>query len=73
MIQTGAIDEVKNIMHYNPNLQGMKAVGVPEIMTYLNGDIPLDMAIDKAKQASRNYAKRQITFFNNQFLNFKNM
>ena len=70
MIQTGALDEVAKIMDYNPNFQGMKAVGVPEIMAYLNGDISLDIATDKAKQASRNYAKRQITFFNNQFKGF---
>jgi tRNA dimethylallyltransferase len=57
-------------MDYNPKLQGMKAVGVPEMIAYLNGVLPLAEAIDKAKQASRNYAKRQITFFNNQFPDF---
>jgi tRNA dimethylallyltransferase len=70
MIKAGAIDEVKKIMNYDTNLTGIKAVGIPEIMAYLTGNVPLETATDKAKQSSRNYAKRQLTFFNNQFLDF---
>jgi tRNA dimethylallyltransferase len=70
MLTMGVLDEIKNIMHHDTNYQAMKAVGIPEIIDFLHGNIPLDEAIDKAKQASRNYAKRQLTFFNNQFKNF---
>jgi len=70
MMDDGALNEVKNIMHYAPHYQGMKAVGVPELMAYLNNKISRSEAIEKAKQVSRNYAKRQITFFKNQFSNF---
>lgn len=71
MIQNGAFDEVKKIMHHDLSYQAMKAVGVPEIIAYLNQETSYDQMLDKAKQASRNYAKRQITFFNNQFTNFQ--
>lgn len=70
MIDAGAIVEVEKIIDYNPNLTGMKAVGVPEIIDYLKGNLSLTEATDKAKQSSRNYAKRQLTFFNNQFPEF---
>lgn len=73
MIQMGVLDEIKNICHHDPKTQAMKAVGVPEILSYLNGTLSLDAATDKAKQASRNYAKRQLTFFNNQFMGFKSV
>lgn len=71
MIADGAIEEVKKVMHHNKNLQAMKAVGVPELISYLKQEISLESTIDKAKQASRNYAKRQMTFFNNQFPEFQ--
>ena len=70
MIQAGVLDEIKNIMHHAKDNQAMKAVGIPEIIAYLHGDISWENAIDKAKQASRNYAKRQLTFFKNQFPDF---
>ncbi len=71
MIETGVIEEIKAIMHHDTNTQAMKAVGVPEVLAYLNNECSLDEAIVTAKQASRHYAKRQITFFNNQFLDFE--
>lgn len=70
MIDNGAIDEVRHVMNYAYHYQAMKAVGVPEIIAYLKNDISFDTAINNAKQSSRRYAKRQLTFFNNQFSDF---
>jgi tRNA dimethylallyltransferase len=44
----------------------MKAVGVRELAAYLSGDLARDDAIAALKQATRNYAKRQLTWFRNQ-------
>jgi len=41
----------------------MKAIGYKEFFPYFNGEVNLETAIDKIKQNSRNYAKRQITWF----------
>jgi tRNA dimethylallyltransferase len=44
----------------------MKAVGVRELATHLSGELTLEHAISDLKQATRNYAKRQLTWFRNQ-------
>ncbi|APR98297.1 tRNA (adenosine(37)-N6)-dimethylallyltransferase MiaA [Wolbachia endosymbiont of Folsomia candida] len=71
MIENGAIDEVKELisMNLNPHLPAMKAHGVPEIIRYLNGEITLKEAIQIAQINTRHYAKRQYTWFKNQFPN----
>ncbi|MFP3017134.1 MULTISPECIES: tRNA (adenosine(37)-N6)-dimethylallyltransferase MiaA [unclassified Wolbachia] len=69
MIENGAIDEVKKLLNMNlaPHLPAMKAHGVPEIIKYLKGEITLDEAIQIAQTNTRHYAKRQYTWFKNQF------
>jgi tRNA dimethylallyltransferase len=68
MMNEGAIDEVKNILaaNINPNHTSIKAIGVREISRYLDGDISLDDAIELSVIATRQYAKRQSTWFRNQ-------
>lgn len=68
MIDQGAIDEVQAIVDrgLDPALPAMKAVGVRELAAYLSGDLARDDAIAALKQATRNYAKRQLTWFRNQ-------
>ncbi len=68
MIEQGAIEEVKNllVLHLSPQLPVMKSVSVPELSAYIKGEISLDEATAKAQQATRNYAKRQLTWFRNQ-------
>ncbi len=68
MIDQGAIDEVQALMDrgLSPALPAMKAVGVRELAAYLSGDLARDDAIAALKQATRNYAKRQLTWFRNQ-------
>ena len=65
MINNGLVDEVRELQEHR-SLQALNSVGYKEIFEYLDGDCSLDEAIDRIKQHSRNYAKRQITWFNNQ-------
>ena len=44
----------------------MKAVGVPELLSHLRGERPLGDAIEAAQRATRNYVKRQLTWFRHQ-------
>lgn len=70
MLAAGALDEVRVLMDRNldPALPGMKALGVPDLIAHLEGRLDRDTAIAKAQQATRNYAKRQTTWFRNQFI-----
>ena len=64
MIQEGAIEEVKeNIKHWHMDFPGLKAIGAQEIYSYLMEEITLDEAINKAIIRTRQYAKRQRTWF----------
>lgn len=67
MLEEGLIDEVKNLMSngITKDNQSMQAIGYKEIIKYLEGKWDFDFAIDKLKQFSRNYAKRQLTWFRN--------
>ena len=49
------------------DLPAFKILGVPELAAHLRGEITLEAAISKAQQATRNYAKRQVTWFKNQW------
>lgn len=70
MIDEGLIDEARDLYNKKISSRALKtAIGYKELFDYFNGDITLDEAIDKIKQNSRHYAKRQYTFFNNQFDN----
>ena len=68
MIQTGALDEVRALLdrRLDPALPAMKAVGVRELGACLAGETPPADAVAAMKQATRNYAKRQLTWFRNQ-------
>lgn len=73
MINAGLVDEVKNVIqmikeHFlksklNSSLSSMQAIGYKEIAMHLNGEISLEEAIALVKKRSRNYAKRQFTWF----------
>lgn len=69
MIKKGAIEEVRKLMEQNlsDSLPAMRALGVQELKAYLNGACPLEQAIENAKLHTRQYAKRQSTWFNNRF------
>jgi tRNA dimethylallyltransferase len=68
MIEAGGLDEARALMVRGlaPGLPAMKAVGVPELLRHLNGEIALDAAVAAAQMATRRYAKRQMTWFRHQ-------
>ncbi len=72
MIDEGLIKEAKDLYNLKINSRALNtAIGYKELFDYFKGNISLDEAIDKIKQNSRHYAKRQYTFFNNQFKKIK--
>ena len=68
MIEAGALTEARaiEVRRLDPSLPAMKAVGLPELLSYLRGDVPLGAAIAGAQSATRRYAKRQTTWFRHQ-------
>jgi len=68
MLERGALDEVRALtaQDLSPALPVMKAVGVRELAAHLRGETSRDVALDQMRQATRNYAKRQLTWFRNQ-------
>ncbi|MGV6805532.1 MAG: tRNA (adenosine(37)-N6)-dimethylallyltransferase MiaA [Ruegeria sp.] len=63
MLASGAIEEVEAMREkYDPALPACKAIGVPEIMAYIKGEISLADAREKATIATRQFAKRQRTW-----------
>ena len=62
MFDNGLEQEVRGLATYRNN-QSMQAIGYKELLGYFDGDMSLEMAVDKIKQHSRNYAKRQMTYF----------
>lgn len=68
MTDQGALDEARKILALNldPSLPAMNAVGLKELISHLKGEMSVAEAIIKAKQSSRNYAKRQVTWFRHQ-------
>lgn len=67
MIEGGAFDEVRALLDLDPRLPAMKAIGVRELGAVLDGAMTRAEAIARAKTATRRYAKRQMTWFRNQF------
>lgn len=65
MMENGLLEEVVKLKNqgYTGDMQAMKGIGYKEILEYLNGDITFDEAVEKIKKGSRNYAKRQLTWF----------
>ncbi|WP_294406533.1 tRNA (adenosine(37)-N6)-dimethylallyltransferase MiaA [uncultured Clostridium sp.] len=65
MMKNGLLDECIKLkeMGYTSDMQSMQGIGYKEILYYLEGKIPLETAVDMIKQGSRNYAKRQLTWF----------
>ena len=68
MMQHGALEEVQALMaeKLHPDTPILRAHGVPELMAYLRGEVSREEAVDKAKQHTRNYAKRQYTWIKHQ-------
>jgi tRNA dimethylallyltransferase len=69
MLEDGAIEEVKSLLSLNLSSDRpvMKAIGVREIAGMLDGDLDRATVIERASAATRQYAKRQMTWMRNQF------
>lgn len=65
MIDDGLVEEVKGLldMGYSRNLVSMQGLGYKEIAAFLNGEYTLEDAIERIKQDTRHFAKRQLTWF----------
>ena len=64
MIAKGALDEVRAVLHFwQANRPFARAIGAPELIAHLQGNCTLEEAISLAKMGSRQYAKRQRTWF----------
>lgn len=66
MMEAGALDEVAALPPADPNLTALKALGAPQLRAALAGEMAMDEAVALAKTATRQYAKRQMTWFRNQ-------
>jgi tRNA dimethylallyltransferase len=65
MIEQGLIQEVKQLKEkgYHDGLTSIQAIGYKEIISYLDGDITLEEAIESIKRGTRKFAKRQLSWF----------
>jgi tRNA dimethylallyltransferase len=68
MFKNGAVEEVEALLKQHPKEDSSitKTIGFLEIKDYLQGKIGLEQAIEIASKKTRNYAKRQLTWFRNQ-------
>lgn len=70
MVNSGGLEEAGRVaaLGYDPALPGMKALGLPELLSHIRGEISLEEAVERAQRATRRYAKRQMTWFRHQFI-----
>ena len=67
MIKDGLVEEVTNLKtKYPESIHAFQAIGYKELLAYLDHKLTLNEAIELIKKNSRNYAKRQMTYFKNQ-------
>lgn len=72
MIAAGALDEARAVLpEYDPTLPAHRAIGAPELMAHLQGHISLEEARDQAIIATRQFAKRQRTWFRSKMRNWQ--
>lgn len=66
MLAQGLVDEVKGLLNrgVKPEAQAMQGLGYKELVPVIMGETPLEEAVDTLKRRTRNYAKRQLTWFN---------
>tara|TARA_B100000886_G_scaffold334990_1_gene291374 strand:+ start:7669 stop:8580 length:912 start_codon:yes stop_codon:yes gene_type:complete len=75
MFENGAVEEVRGLLNknYSKNSPIMKAIGVDEITSFLNNDITIDRVLELIKFKTHQYAKRQITWINNQMISWNSI
>ena len=65
MLEKGILDEVKWLYDNHRNVQAARAIGYKELFPYFTGDASLEDCVEKLKQNTRRFAKRQLTWFRN--------
>ncbi|WP_405379541.1 tRNA (adenosine(37)-N6)-dimethylallyltransferase MiaA [Phascolarctobacterium sp.] len=65
MLEAGLVEEVRSLLDagVSPDCQSMQSIGYRQIVWYLRDGMPYAEAVDKLKQATRNFAKRQVTWY----------
>ena len=65
MMEEGLLDEIQKLknMGYTKDMVSMQGIGYKEMLRYLDGEYSLEDAVEKVKQESRRFAKRQLTWF----------
>ncbi len=63
MLQNGLVDEAKELFSSPYSKTAVASIGCKELKPYLDGEKSLDSCVEKLKQSTRNYAKRQLTWF----------
>ena len=67
MMENGLVGEVKELLSkYELSLTAKAAIGYKEVIDYLDGEYSLEECVELIKKRTRNYAKRQVTFFKHQ-------
>jgi tRNA dimethylallyltransferase len=69
MLAGGAVEEARPVaaLGLDPALPAMRAVGLPQLLRFVRGELPLEEAVSAAKTSTRNYAKRQATWIRSGF------
>ncbi|MER0123794.1 tRNA (adenosine(37)-N6)-dimethylallyltransferase MiaA [Streptococcus sp. ZJ93] len=65
MVKVGLLEEAKWLYETHPTAQASLGIGYKEFFLYFAGQISLEEAVDKVKQNTRRFAKRQLTWFRN--------
>lgn len=65
MLEKGILDEAKWLYDNHRNAQAARAIGYKELFPYFTGDVSLEDCVEKLKQNTRRFAKRQLTWFRN--------
>lgn len=65
MFSAGLVEEVQKLLDSgtDPNSQAMQGIGYKEVVEYLQGNLTLNETVSKVSQATRNFAKRQLTWY----------
>ena len=63
MIENGLVNEAKNMYDNFKTATSKQAIGYKELIPYFENKCNLDLCVDKIKQETRHYAKRQLTWF----------
>jgi tRNA dimethylallyltransferase len=71
MMAAGALEEVRPLIKHGSVLPMMKAIGIPELTSHLRGEISLEQAVTLAKTATRQYIKRQFTWWRGQLKHWR--